>query len=198
MRGGCSLVILAGGLSRRMGRDKAALPAGDGTLIEHIARRLAPVVAETIVAGASGRHHLPGTTMVDDRYPGLGPLAGIHAGLLVARSPLVWVVGCDLPDVDPGLAALLCGLAGEVDAVVPRLGSEPQGVCAVYDRGLAPRIERLLAAGERRLKMLLAASKVRYVTPDELRPVDPELRSFRNINTPAEYRAWLLTQPASP
>ncbi len=198
MRGGCSLVILAGGLSRRMGRDKAALPAGDGTLIEHIARRLAPVVEETIVAGASGRHHLPGTTMVDDRYPGLGPLAGIHAGLLVARSPLVWVVGCDLPDVDPGLAALLCGLAGEVDAVVPRLDSEPQGVCAVYDRGLASRIERLLAAGERRLKMLLAASKVRYVTPDELRPVDPELRSFRNINTPAEYRAWLLTQPASP
>ena len=198
MRGGCSLVILAGGLSRRMGRDKAALPAGDGTLIEHIARRLAPVVEEMIVAGASGRHHLPGTTMVDDRYPGLGPLAGIHAGLLVARSPLVWVVGCDLPDVDPGLAALLCGLAGEVDAVVPRLDSEPQGVCAVYDRGLAPRIERLLAAGERRLKMLLAASKVRYVTPDELRPVDPELRSFRNINTPAEYRAWLLTQPASP
>jgi len=198
MRGGCSLVILAGGLSRRMGRDKAALPAGDGTLIEHIARRLAPVVEETIVAGASGRHHPPGATMVDDRYPGLGPLAGIHAGLLVARSPLVWVVGCDLPDVDPGLAALLCGLAGEVDAVVPRLDSEPQGVCAVYDRGLAPRIERLLAAGERRLKMLLAASKVRYVTPDELRLVDPELRSFRNINTPAEYRAWLLTQPASP
>jgi len=198
MRGGCSLVILAGGLSRRMGRDKAALPAGDGTLIEHIARRLAPVVEETIVAGASGRHHLPGTTMVDDRYPGLGPLAGIHAGLLVARSPLVWVVGCDLPDVNPGLAALMCGLAGGVDAVVPRLDSEPQGVCAVYDRGLAPRIERLLAAGERRLKMLLTASKVRYVTPDELRPVDPELRSFRNINTPAEYRAWLLTQPASP
>ncbi len=198
MCGGCSLVILAGGLSRRMGRDKAALPAGDGTLIEHIARRLAPVVEETIVAGASGRHHLPGTTMVDDRYPGLGPLAGIHAGLLVARSPLVWVVGCDLPDVNPGLAALMCGLAGGVDAVVPRLDSEPQGVCAVYDRGLAPRIERLLAAGERRLKMLLAASKVRYVTPDELRPVDPELRSFRNINTPAEYRAWLLTQPASP
>src|SRR5438128_12608886 len=97
MRGGCRLVILAGGLSRRMGRDKAALPAGDGTLIEHIARRLAPVVEETIVAGASGRHHLPGTTMVDDRYPGLGPLAGIHAGLLVARSPLVWVVGCDYP-----------------------------------------------------------------------------------------------------
>ena len=198
MRGGCSLVILAGGLSRRMGRDKAGLPAGDGTLIQHLARRLAPVVDETIVAGGSGRHNLPGVTTVDDRYPGLGPLAGIHAGLLVARSPLVWVVGCDLPDVDPGLAALLCGLAGDVDAVVPRIDSEPQGVCAVYDRALAPRIEGLLAAGERRVKMLLGASNVRYVTPGELRAVDPELRSFRNINTPAEYRAWLTTQAPSP
>ena len=198
MGGGCSLVILAGGLSRRMGRDKAGLPAGDGTIIQHLARRLAPVVIETIVAGGSGRHNLPGVTIVDDRYPGLGPLAGIHAGLLVARSPLVWVVGCDLPDVDPGLAALLCGLAGDVDAVVPRIDSEPQGVCAVYDRALAPRIEGLLAAGERRVKMLLAASNVRYVTPGELRAVDPELLSFRNINTPAEYRAWLTTQPASP
>src|SRR5256884_3611275 len=196
MRAGCSLVILAGGLSRRMGRDKAALPVGDGTLIEHLARRLAPVVDETIVAGGSGRHDLHGVTSVADRYPGLGPLAGIHAGLVTARSPLVWVVGCDLPDVNPALAALLCGLAGDVDAVVPRIDSEPQGVCAVYVRSLAPRIDRLLAAGERRVKMLLAASKVRYVTPEELRAVDPELGSFRNINTPADYEAWLTTQMA--
>ena len=197
MRGGCSLVILAGGLSRRMGRDKASLPAGVGTLIEHLARRLAPVVDETIIAGGSGRPALPDVTMVEDRYPGLGPLAGMHAGLLASRSPLVWVVGCDLPDADPRLASLLCGLARDVDAVVPRIDSEPQGVCAVYDRALAPRIEGLLAAGERRVTMLLAASNVRYVTPDELRAVDPELRSFRNINTPDDYRAWLMTQPAS-
>src|SRR5438105_14063466 len=198
MRGGCSLVILAGGLSRRMGRDKAALPAGEGTLIEHLARRVAPVVDETSIAGGSAGQNLAGVTGVDDRYPGLGPLAGIHAGLLAARFPLVWVVGCDLPDVDPGLAALLCGLAGDVDAVVPRVDSAPQGVCAVYVRALAPRIDRLLAAGERRVKMLLAASKVRYVTPEELRAVDPELRSLRNIHTPADYRAWITTQPASP
>jgi len=197
MRAGCSLVILAGGLSRRMGRDKASLPAADGTLIEHLARRLAPVVDETIVAGGSGLPTLPGVRMVDDLYPGLGPLAGIQAGMRAARSTRVWVVACDLPDVDPALASLLLGLAGDVDAVVPRIDSEPQGVCAVYDRALAPRIDGLLAAGERRVKMLLAASNVRYVTTDELRVVDPELRSFRNINTPADYQAWLTTQPAS-
>jgi molybdopterin-guanine dinucleotide biosynthesis protein A len=88
-------------------------------------------------------------------------------------------------------------LAGDYEAVVPLIDSEPQGVCAVYDRELASRIEGLLAGGERRVKMLLAASKVRYVTPEELRAVDPELRSFRNINTPADYEAWLKTQPAS-
>src|SRR3981081_1843013 len=172
MRRGCSLVILAGGLSRRMGRDKAALPAGVGTLIEHLARRLAPVVDETIVAGGSGRPAFPGVTSVAALSPGLVPLAGIHAGLRAARHPRVWVVGCDLPDADPALASLLFGLAGDVDAVVPCIDSPPQGVCAVYDRGLTSRIEGLLAAGERRVKTLLATSTVRYVTPDELRVVD--------------------------
>jgi molybdopterin-guanine dinucleotide biosynthesis protein A len=121
----------------------------------------------------------------------------MHAGLRAARYPYVWVVGCDLPDVDPGLAFMLLGLAGDYDAVVPRIDGEPQGVCAVYDRALASRVEGLLEDGDRRVKSLLAASNVRYVTPEELRVVDPELRSFRNINTPADYQAWLKTQPAS-
>src|SRR5438445_61166 len=93
MRAGCSLVILAGGLSRRMGRDKAALPAGDGTLIEHLARRLAPVVEETIVAGGSVTPHLPDVRLVADRADGLGPLGGMHAGWTGARYRHVRVGG---------------------------------------------------------------------------------------------------------
>src|SRR5438128_12230654 len=106
MRSGCSLVILAGGLSRRMGRDKAVLPAGDGTLIEHLARRLAPVVGETIVAGGSGRPPLGGVRTVDDRYVELGPLAGMHAGLRAARYPYVSVHGGDLPHASPARSPL--------------------------------------------------------------------------------------------
>jgi molybdenum cofactor guanylyltransferase len=197
MRSGCSLVILAGGLSRRMGRDKATLPAGDGTLIEHLVRRLAPMVDETIIAGGSPQPNPSGVFRVDDTYPGLGPLAGMHAGLTAARHPHVWVVGCDLPDVEPDMVTLLRGLAGDYEAVVPRIEREPEGVCALYARTLASRIEPLLEAGERSIKALLAASNVRYVTVDELRAVDPELRSFRNVNSPADYQAWLKTQPAS-
>ena len=197
MRKGCSLVILAGGLSRRMGRDKAALPAGDGTLIEHLARRLAPVVDETIVAGGSMRPPIEGARFVPDHHPGLGPLAGVLAGLTAARQPLVWVVGCDLPDVEPALGRLLLALAGDYDAVVPRPEDQPEGVCALYVRELAPRIGALLDAGDRSIKSLLDRSTVRYVASDELRAVDPGLRSFRNINTPADYEAWLRAQPAS-
>jgi molybdopterin-guanine dinucleotide biosynthesis protein A len=197
MGSGCSLVILAGGLSRRMGRDKAALPAGDGTLIAHLAHRLAPFVDETIIAGGSVTPNLPDVRLVADRAPGLGPLAGMHAGLLAARHPHVWVVACDLPDVEPAVLMLLRELAATYDGVVPRIGGEPQGVCALYQRNLASRIDALLNAGERSVKSLLAASTIRYVAPDELRAVDPQLRSFRNINTPADYEAWLTTQPTS-
>src|SRR5438093_5035702 len=97
MRSGCSLVILAGGRSRRMGRDKAGLPAGGGTLVEHLAQRLRPVVDETIVAGGSATLEFAGVRRIDDHHPGSGPLAGMHAGLLAARHTLVGGVAFVLP-----------------------------------------------------------------------------------------------------
>jgi len=196
MRSGCSLVILAGGRSRRMGHDKATLPVGDGTLIEHLARRLAPVVDETIIAGGVAPP-LEGARMVADRRPGLGPLAGMLAGFAAAKQRHVWVVACDLPDIEPALGGLLVALAGDYEAVVPRPEQGPEGVCALYVRELAPRIEALLESGQRSIKSLLDRSAVRYLTSDELRAVDPQLRSFRNINTPTDYETWLTTRPVS-
>lgn len=134
--------------------------------------------------------------MVVDHFPGVGPLGGMHAGLLAANYPHVWVVGCDLPDIEPALGGFLRGLAAGYEAVVPRLDGEPQGVCALYDRALAPRIEALLEQGRRSIKSLLALCTVRYVAAAELRGIDPQLRSFRNLNTPADYEAWRKTQPA--
>ena len=196
MRSGCSLVILAGGRSRRMGHDKATLPVGDGTLIEHLARRLAPVVDETIIAGGVAPP-FEGASVVPDREPGLGPLAGMLAGFAAAKQRHVWVVACDLPDIEPALGGLLVALAGDYEAVVPRPEQEPEGVCALYVRELAPRIEALLESGQRSIKSLLDRSAVRYLTSDELRAVDPQLRSFRNINTPTDYETWLTTRPVS-
>jgi molybdenum cofactor guanylyltransferase len=189
MRTGCSLVILAGGRSRRMGRDKAALPAGDQTMVAHLAGRLGSVTDEVIVAGPLPAP-LAGVRQVDDQYPGLGPLAGIHAGLLASSQPRAWVVGCDLPDVEPAVGRLLLALADGYDAVVPRVDREPEGVCAIYDCAVIPRVEAALEAGERSVKRLLRSCRVRYASAEEIRTVDPGLRSFRNLNTPADYEAW--------
>ena len=76
------------------------------------------------------------------------------------------------------------------------LNSRPGPTVSV--RALAPHIEALLEAGERSVKSLLASCQVRYVDADEVRAVDPELRSFRNLNTRADYEAWLRSRPLSP
>lgn len=184
------MIVLAGGQSRRMGTDKARLPARTTTLVQRIIDRLSPVVDQVIVAGGSFPD-LNGVRAVADDRPGAGPLAGIAAGLRALPGEVGWVVACDLPDVDPRVGELLFGLAADVDAAVPRPGTQPEALCAVYRRRLVPRIEGLLAAGEHRVTALLGESNVRYVDAAELRMVDPELRSFRNLNTPEEYRAWL-------
>jgi molybdopterin-guanine dinucleotide biosynthesis protein A len=194
MAEGCSLLILAGGNSRRMGRDKATLAAGGRTLVEHLAERLSPVVDEVLVSVGRTTPVLGAFPLVVDRFPGLGPLAGIHAGLLAARQPLVWVVACDLPDVEPALGPLLRQHASGVDAVVPRVGGEPEGACALYRRELAAQVETNLRQGRRSIKELLAAINVHFLSADQVRAVDPGLHSFQNLNTPAEYQAWVRSR----
>ncbi|MEO6797925.1 MAG: molybdenum cofactor guanylyltransferase [Candidatus Dormibacter sp.] len=196
MAGGCSLIVLAGGQSRRMGRDKAGLPAGDETLLERIITRLTPVVDEVILAGGAPLSLPNGVRSVADRYPDTGPLAGIHAGLLAAMGDRALVVACDYPDIDPEIVRFLQARVAGVEAVVPRIAGQAQGLCALYRVGVASHAERLIAAGERRVNALLEACAVRYLDEMELRGVDPGLRSFRNLNTPADYEEWVRSQPA--
>ncbi len=186
--------MLAGGQSRRMGRDKASLPVGNGTLLSHLVERLAPVVDEVIVAGYHQHDPRLRVRWVPDTLMGAGPLAGIMAGLRAVRGSYAWVVGCDLPDVEPALGDLLFEAAPGYEAVVPRLGPDPEGVCALYSASLVPRIAELLQSGQRSIISLLERSKVWYLGADDLRAVDPKLRSFHNLNTPQEYEQWLSSR----
>jgi molybdopterin-guanine dinucleotide biosynthesis protein A len=188
-----TLIILAGGQSRRMGQDKAHLPTGAGTLLERIVDRLSPVVDQLIVAGGPALS-IPEVRWVPDARPGAGPLAGMAAGLGATSGDLAWIVACDLPDVEPGIGDLLFASAADVDAVVPRLDSRPECLCAVYHASLAGRILTMLDAGDRRVTSLLDGIRVRYVEAAELRRVDPDLRSFRNLNTPDEYQDWVTSR----
>jgi molybdopterin-guanine dinucleotide biosynthesis protein A len=192
MADGCTLVILAGGASRRMGRDKALLPAGERSMAERLLRRLGPAVDDAIIAGGSAAP--VGARHVADRLAGRGPLAGMQVAFDAAGHPWVWVVACDLPDVEPAVLALLQSHSDGVDAVVPVVAGEVQGLCALYRRDVGTKIGQLLESNQSSVKALLQAITTRYLDEPAVRRVDPELRSFRNINTPADYEAWLKSR----
>jgi molybdopterin-guanine dinucleotide biosynthesis protein A len=180
-----------------MGRDKTTLESADGeTLLERLLRRLTPLVDVTVVAGRGPlelpRHDLPGRIrFVPDRLPGVGPLAGIEAGMTATGEMPVWVVACDLPDVLLEIGEFLFQTLNGHEAAVPVVGGKAQPLCAVYTGGLCGRVTELLASGKRRMTDLLGSLRVRYVEEAQLQTVDPELRSFANLNTLSDYERWL-------
>lgn len=196
-----TLVINAGGQSRRMGTAKALLPVPPhGTpLIAHIAARLAPLAADALVvvtnepALPQAAQLPPGTIFVADAYPDTGTLGGIATGLQQA-SEWALVVACDLPLVSAGLCAMLAGLAGEQvegqerwDAVVPVVDGYEEPLHALYHRRCLPAIEARLAAGQRRVISFMPDVRTLYVQEEQLRAADPQLHSFFNTNTPEEW-----------
>ena len=179
-----TLLLLAGGESRRMGRPKALLDVGGETLVEWIAGRLAPGFAEVLVSADDERIAVPGATRVRDLHVGAGPLAGIEAGLAAARHERVFVVACDMPGVTPAIAEAVLAALDAHDAAVPRVEGRPQPAAAAYARSAAPAIASALGRGERRVRSLLEELDVAWV--DGLDPA-----AFRNLNTPEDYRAFL-------
>jgi len=184
-------IVLCGGQSRRMGRDKASLPFGDETLLERVARRVLPAVDELIVA-ARPDQDVPGDFDVVHDPPGHeSPLAGLVAGLRALDVEQVFVTACDAPLLGTPLVERLFELARNVEIAVPRVGKHHMVLTAVYSRSVLPRAEALLEASRLRPFYLLEQSEVRIVDPDELREVDPDLDGLRDCDTPEAY-AWAL------
>lgn len=197
-------IVLCGGASSRMGRDKAWLPFGShGTMLECAVRILGGVAPEqNIVVVAGRRQQVPPlageVTVVHERGEGEGPLAALVEGLarLPAGVDMAFVCGCDAPLLRPALIERLLSLAGtDFEAVVPTDAERLYPLAAVYAiRGL-PGLRAATASGERSLHRALRGGHlvVREVGVEDLRAVDPELESLVNCNTPEEY-AWALAR----
>ncbi|HEC33560.1 MAG TPA: molybdenum cofactor guanylyltransferase [Chloroflexi bacterium] len=189
-------VILAGGRSTRLGRDKPLLELGGRTLVARALDVLAQLTDDLIVVTSLLSQLLPvSARVVTDRYVGAGVLAGVHAGLLAARGELAVVVACDMPFLNLDLLRYLISLAEETDIVAPRwIDVEP--LHAVYRPATCLRpVERALARGERRIVSFYHEVKVRYVEQAEIAHFDPQGLSFFNINTAEDWeRARALTR----
>ncbi|KAF0218648.1 MAG: FdhD [Geobacteraceae bacterium] len=185
---GITGVILAGGASSRMGSNKALLPYRGGRFIEAIHRQLAELFPEVIVVTNTPEQYgfLP-CRKVSDLYPGMGALAGIHAGLVHSATEAVFVVACDMPYLRSDLIRYIVGRPGGHAVVMPSSGRGGEPLHALYTRACRAPVEEALRAGEKRIVSFFPKVPVAVLAEADVARFDPSFSSFSNINTPADY-----------
>jgi len=181
-------IILAGGKSARLGRDKAMLPINGNSFIGHIADQLRLIADEIIVvSNQPEKYALPNTREVQDIFPGKGPLAGIHAGLTAASNEYSFVMACDMPSFHPRAVAFLFSQSTGYDVTVPQIGQYLEPLFAVYHKNALPLITDALSQGIYKVTDFYPKAKINYVTEEHfLRECSFE-ECFFNVNTPDDY-----------
>lgn len=128
-------IILAGGLSSRMGQDKTMMAYNKETLIGHMVKEMRKVAKQIIISSNhTAKYKIPDTLEVPDIYPGMGPMAGMHAGLQAARNTHAFIVAADMPLFKAELAQYLLERSVGYDIVVPIIKGRWEPLCAVYSR----------------------------------------------------------------
>ncbi len=191
-------IILCGGKSSRMGTPKAWLPFGEELLLQRVVRLLGEVVQPIVVVAAPNQElpSLPGDVLLArDEQDARGPLEGLRAGFkaLQGSADYGYATSCDVPLLVPGFVQRLIDLAenGRWQIVVPEAEGYQHPLSALYSVSVLPEVESLLAADRLRPVFLFDRVTTRVATTDELRDVDPELATLRNLNHPADYLAAL-------
>lgn len=191
-------VILCGGKSSRMGYPKALLPFGPELMLQRVVRLLGQVVSPLVVVAAPSQSlpELPADVIVarDDRED-RGPLEGLLAGLTPLQSQVdaAYATSCDVPLLQLGFVRQMIARLGQHDIAVPAEEKLHHPLAAVYRTSIVPHIADLLARDQLRPVFLFDRVSTVRVPVEELRAVDPELRTLANLNHPADYLTALQT-----
>lgn len=197
----CTGVILAGGLNKRFsGKNKAFIHFGNRRVIDNIYDVFKSVFDEIILVTNQPLSYLEwNVNIVTDVYPVRSSLTGIQAGLFYARTPYIFVTACDTPflkkemvemivsDIEPGAAVVL-----------PETAKGTEQLCAAYSKTCLSLMERQIKEKKFQIKKMFDKIRVKKIPENRLRQADPELVSFFNINTDADYskaRKWLELHP---
>ena len=191
-------VILTGGKSRRMGRDKGELPVGESTLLERMIDRWTGVFDAVAVSVGEGGRTLPAEVpALLDRHPGAGPMAGLEAALAELETDAVFLTAVDMPFGDAALARWMAQRMGQADVCTIRRGDgRPEPLFALYRKSCLPVITRSLEEGRRSfVQGLFPFVAVEQIGEEELAAFDLE-RSLFNANSPEEWeQARPLLEP---
>jgi molybdopterin-guanine dinucleotide biosynthesis protein A len=191
-------IILCGGKSSRMGRDKATLPFGPELMLQRVVRLIGETVdvENIVVVGAPDQpmpELPPGVSVAHDAREYRGPLEGLATGFqhLGDRVDAVYATGCDVPLLTPAFVDLMFRSLGDHQIVVPYDGEYHHPLAAVYRPNILAEIQGLLAAERLRPRFLFDLVSTREIPVDELRVVDPQLLSLKNLNCPEDYLSAL-------
>jgi len=193
-------IVLCGGKSSRMGRDKATLPFGPELMLQRVLRIVGDVVdPKAIIVVAAPEQilpELPPTVIVTrDEHPARGPLEGLAAGLRSMPDGVeaIYATSCDVPLLMAEFVREMFDRLGTHDIVVPFDGKHHHPLASVYRPQVLPIVESLLASDRLRPVFLFNEVRTLKVPVDSLRDVDPTLSSLLNLNYPEDYAAALET-----
>jgi len=181
-----SLIVLAGGTSRRMKQDKVRLLVGTEPLIQKILKQVEGYFDEVLLSVSKGQtFDFVSCPQVEDECEGQGPLAGILSGLRAAAHDVCVVAACDIPDIDMAFIARMLEVSEDYEIVVPSSAEgtfEP--LLAVYKKSVIPKIEKLLASSNRQVLALFDLCKTRVLKMGDS-------SWLKNLNTPEDYTEYL-------
>ncbi|MED3571177.1 molybdenum cofactor guanylyltransferase [Cytobacillus praedii] len=187
-------IIMAGGKSSRMGKNKALLKIGGKTVIEHIAAELEKTVADLmIVTNTLEDYQFLNLPMVEDEWKGKGPLAGIHAGLKASKTDKNLVVACDMPFVSSKLGEILLGYLDEYDAAVPNISNQLHPLFAAYRKEVHEEISYSIQKQELRIRPFFQKINTKIVLEEDLQMLQFPYQDhhFFNMNHPEEFEEAL-------
>lgn len=186
----CTGVILAGGSNRRFpGKKKTFRTIGKEMILERIYRIFSDMFNEIIIVVNDPKEFAGwDMTVVTDIIPARCALSGLHAGLFHASYPYSFVTACDTPFLTK---EMVCYILDQVkpgyDVIIPRTDDGLEPLTAVYSRSCLPRIEKNLTNNIFMIKKFFHRNRVREISANRLRQVDPDLRFSFNINTKEDF-----------
>lgn len=181
-------IVLAGGKSSRMGSNKALLRLGAKTIIEIVITRLKVLFDEIIIISNTPSDYQEfGLNVYPDLLPAKGALGGIHSALTHSPTTYSFIVACDMPFINTDLVSYLLSECGSYDVTIPFTPKGYQPLHAIYSKGCIEHIERQIDGDNLKVLDLFAELEVRKVRSEEIKPYDPEFRSFINLNTWEDY-----------
>jgi molybdopterin-guanine dinucleotide biosynthesis protein A len=185
MISGVSCVVLAGGESRRMGRDKAHVKLAGSSMLERVLKVVAPLFDDVMVSRKNKDGDIKGVRIIEDQLDGHGPVIGLCSALQQTRHPNVFVTACDMPFISAGLITHLISLHSGFDVVVPVRDGRPEPLFAVYSTACLDELLERVKQGNRGLTSFIRQTdlRVHYVETQQLQQHDPALHSFVDVDS---------------